>query len=91
MQQTTSCPKWGSSVQQKKLVVEIDINHAWGPATKDEVTANNKMLSITKKDELRSLMYLTTKEKSSFLHHQKDRRWYMNLLATETWELEVWL
>jgi hypothetical protein len=40
MQQTTSCPKWGSSVQQKKLVVEID--NGWGPATKDEVTANNE-------------------------------------------------
>ncbi len=40
MQQTTSHPKWGSSVQQKKQVVEMD-NHGWGPATEDQVTANN--------------------------------------------------
>jgi 5,10-methylene-tetrahydrofolate dehydrogenase/methenyl tetrahydrofolate cyclohydrolase len=31
-----------------------------------------KMWSITKNDELRSSMYLTMKEKSSSLHHQKD-------------------
>jgi hypothetical protein len=36
----TSHPKWGSSVQ--KLVSEIDTNHGWGPATKDEVTDNNE-------------------------------------------------
>jgi hypothetical protein len=42
MQQTTSKPKWGSSVKQKKPVVEMDTNHGWGPATEDEVTANNE-------------------------------------------------
>ena len=42
MQQSTSHPKWGSSVQKKKLVSEIDTNHEWGPATKDEVTDNNE-------------------------------------------------
>ncbi len=42
MQRTTSYPQWGSSVQQKKLVVEMDTNHGWGPATEDEVPANNE-------------------------------------------------
>ncbi len=42
MQQTTSYPQWGSSVHQKKLVVEMDTNHGWGPATEDEVPANNE-------------------------------------------------
>jgi hypothetical protein len=41
MRQTTSYPKWGSSVQQKKQVVEMDTNHGWGPATEDQVTASN--------------------------------------------------
>jgi hypothetical protein len=42
MQQTTSYPQWGSSVHQKKLVVEMDTNHGWGPATEDEVPVNNE-------------------------------------------------
>ncbi len=40
MQQTASYPKLGSSVHQKKQVVEMD-NHGWGPATEDQVTASN--------------------------------------------------
>jgi hypothetical protein len=41
MQQTTSYPQWGSSLHQKKLVVEMDTNHGWGPAPEVQVTANN--------------------------------------------------
>jgi hypothetical protein len=41
MQQNTSYPKWGSSVQQKKQVVEMDNNHGWGSAPEVKVTASN--------------------------------------------------
>ena len=36
-----SYPKWGSSVQQKKQVVELDNTHGWGPAQEVQVADNN--------------------------------------------------
>ena len=41
MEQQTSYPKWGSSVKQKKQVVELDNTHGWGPAPEVQATANN--------------------------------------------------
>ena len=40
MQLSTSGPKWGRNIQQKKQVMDID-NHGWGPATDEQVTASD--------------------------------------------------
>ena len=91
MQQTTSHPKWGSSVQKKKLVVEIDTNHGWGPATKDEVADNNEDVVDHEERRVEIIDVSDNEGEEQFPPPPKDRRWYMNLLTTETWELEVWL
>ena len=41
MEQQTSYPKWGSSVKQKKQVVELDNTHGWGPAPEVQVADND--------------------------------------------------
>jgi hypothetical protein len=40
MEMSTSGPKWGRSLQQKKQVVDID-NHGWGPAIDEKAPASN--------------------------------------------------
>ena len=41
MEQQTSYPKWGSSVKQKKQVVELDNTHGWGPAPEVQAAEND--------------------------------------------------
>jgi hypothetical protein len=41
MEQQTSYPKWGSSVKQKKQVVELDNTHGWGPAPEVQAADND--------------------------------------------------
>jgi hypothetical protein len=71
MQQQTSYPKWGSSVKQKKQVVDFDNSHGWGPASEVQAADNNDDVEDNE-ERLVEIIDVSDNEKSKTHHHQRD-------------------